>query len=49
MVNFAMGADVLVHEVINLDLYEAVLKTRPFFAGAAPKPTAPYETGSRDA
>jgi len=30
MVNFAMGADVLVHEVINLDLYEAVLKTRPF-------------------
>jgi ribonuclease BN (tRNA processing enzyme) len=30
MVNFAMGADILVHEVINLDLYEAVLKTRPF-------------------
>jgi ribonuclease BN (tRNA processing enzyme) len=32
MVNFAMGADILVHEVINLDLYEAVLKTRPFSA-----------------
>lgn len=30
MINFAMGADVLVHEVISLDLYEAVLKTRPF-------------------
>src|ERR1700724_1608768 len=30
LVNFAMGADILVHEVINLDLYEAVLKTRPF-------------------
>jgi ribonuclease BN (tRNA processing enzyme) len=30
MVNFAMSADILVHEVINLDLYEAVLKTRPF-------------------
>jgi ribonuclease BN (tRNA processing enzyme) len=30
MVNFAMGADILVHEVINIDLYEAVLKTRPF-------------------
>jgi ribonuclease BN (tRNA processing enzyme) len=30
MVNFAMGVDILVHEVINLDLYEAVLKTRPF-------------------
>jgi ribonuclease BN (tRNA processing enzyme) len=30
MVNFAMGADLLVHEVINLDLYQAVLKARPF-------------------
>jgi ribonuclease BN (tRNA processing enzyme) len=30
MVDFAMGADFLVHEVINLDLYEAVLETRPF-------------------
>src|ERR1700737_2486811 len=30
MVNFAMSADILVHEVINLDLYEAVLKMRPF-------------------
>jgi ribonuclease BN (tRNA processing enzyme) len=30
MVNFAMGADVLVHEVINLELYETMLNTRPF-------------------
>jgi ribonuclease BN (tRNA processing enzyme) len=30
MVNFAMGANLLVHEVINLDLYQAALKTRPF-------------------
>jgi ribonuclease BN (tRNA processing enzyme) len=28
LVDFAMGADILVHEVINLELYEAVLKTR---------------------
>jgi len=30
LIDFAMGADILVHEVINLDLYEAVLKTRPY-------------------
>jgi ribonuclease BN (tRNA processing enzyme) len=30
LVDFAMGADILVHEVINLGLYEAVLKTRPW-------------------
>jgi|1186.fasta_scaffold04162_2 ribonuclease BN (tRNA processing enzyme) len=28
--DFAMGADILVHEVISLVLYEAVLKTRPY-------------------
>jgi ribonuclease BN (tRNA processing enzyme) len=30
MVDFSKGADILIHEVINLDLYEAVVKTRPF-------------------
>jgi ribonuclease BN (tRNA processing enzyme) len=30
MVDFARGADILVHEVVNLDLYAAVLQTRPF-------------------
>ena len=30
LVDFAMGADILVHEVINLGLYEVVLKTRPY-------------------
>ena len=30
LIDFAMGADILVHEVINLGLYDAVLKTRPY-------------------
>jgi ribonuclease BN (tRNA processing enzyme) len=30
LVDFATGADILVHEVISLRLYEAVLKTRPY-------------------
>jgi ribonuclease BN (tRNA processing enzyme) len=49
MVDFAKRADILVHEVISLDLYDARAENAPVFSATASERASPYERRSHDA